>query len=188
MKKIILYTSIILLLTIAIVGGTYAFFAAGAGSKSPIDTTGHKFEVIYTGGTHIDGPLTLVSNKDNGMNTTVNIKVAEDSVLGKANIYLQIEEITENIATDALRWEVYKNGETTAHSQGTFTQCGTTANQICANDDKLYLVKDYNLSKNNTSFTVYIWLDGNKAGNEVIGASFKGYIGAESENITGNLK
>ena len=33
----------------------------------------------------------------------------------------------------------------------------------------------------------YIWLNGNLTDNGVIGATFKGYVGAETENFTGQL-
>ena len=187
MKKTILYTTTILLLTIITVGGTYAFFTANANSEDALVTDAHKFEVIYTGDTAFDGPLDLSSNKEGGINKTVNIKVSEDSVLGKADIYFQIEEITENIANDILVWEVYKNNETTAYKKGYFNQCGENKNEVCINGSRLYLLEGYKLSKDNTSFTIYLWLDGSKATNNVIGATFKGYIGAQSENITGDL-
>lgn len=188
MKKTILYTIMILLLTIIAVGGTYAFLVASASSQNEIVTNAHKFEVIYTGGTSISGPLNLASNKEQGRKTTVNIKVSEDSVLGKANLYIKIDEISEVIANDALVWEVYKNEEKTAYKEGTFEKCGESANEICAEGQKLYLVRDYKLSTENTSFTIYLWLNGNKVDNNVIGASFSGYIGAESENFTADIE
>lgn len=191
MKKTILYTAIILLLTIITISGTYAYLTASVNSGNNIVTEGHNFEVIYTGGTNIEGSLNLVSRKEDGLNTTVNIRVSEDSVLGKANIYIQVEEISEKIATEALKWEVYKtfDGVQSLVDTGTFLDCeGETATKKCESGDRLYIVKDYKLSATNTAFTVYIWLDGNLIGNEAIGASFNGYIGAESENITGDLE
>jgi len=190
-KKAIIYITTILLLTIITVGGTYAFFTANASSKNDVVTEAHKFEVIYTGGTKISGPLNLASKKEQGTNTTVNIKVAEDSVLGKANIYIMIEEISKVIANDALVWEVYKTsqGVESFVDSGTFLECADGNNtKPCEANDKLYLVKNYKLSKENTSFTIYLWLNGNLVDNQVIGATFKGYIGAESENFTADIE
>lgn len=187
MKKIVLYTATILLLTIITVGGTYAFFSVTAGSKDVLSTMANKFEVIYTGDAAFDGPLNFSSDKEGGINKTVNIRVSEDSVLGKVDIYFQIEEITEQIANDKLVWEVYKNNETIASKTGYFNQCGENKNEVCKSGDRLYLIEGYQLSIDNTAFTIYLWLDGSKATNDVIGASFKGFIGAQSENITGHL-
>lgn len=179
MKKTILYIVIVLLLTIITVGSTYAYFYAT--SKSNVSTNSHNFEVIYNGGTAIDKPLNLVKTKEEGVNTTVNIGVDTDSVLVKANLYINIEEITEAIATEAFIWEVYKVSETgeSRVNWGTFDEK--------QNDDKVYIVTNYQLSTEITSFKVYIWLNGYIAGNEAVGAKFKGYIGAETENFTANI-
>lgn len=179
MKKTILYIVIVLLLTIITVGGTYAFFYAT--ENMGISTNSHKLEVIYTGGTKIDKPLNLVKTKEEGVNTTVNIGVSQESVLVKANLYINIEEITSTIATEALTWEVYKVSETgeSRVNWGTFD-----GNQ---KGDKVYIVTDYQLSTDITAFKVYIWLNGYIAGNETVGAKFKGSIGAETEDFTANI-
>lgn len=186
-----LYTALVLLLTILTVGGTYSFFTATANSNSnEINFNATKFEVLYTGGTAIEGSLIPAKNKEEGFNTTVNIKISESSVQGTANLYINIEQITASIASEALKWEVYKtvDGTNSLVKTGSFVDCETSGTKKqCAAGDKLYIVKDYPLSTTNTAFTVYIWLDGYKSGNEVIGAQLKAYIGAESGNITGNL-
>lgn len=189
MKNIILYGIMIFLVIIVTVSGTYAFFSSTANSEvANFDAA--KFEVIYTGGTAITGNLELVKNKEEGFKTEVNIKVSEGSVEGKANLYINIEDITDNIAIEAFNWEVYKtvNGNSSFVNSGTFIDCEKDGvKKQCKSGDKMYIVRDYPLTTTNTTFTVYLWLDGNKVGNEVIGSSFNGYIGAESENITANL-
>lgn len=189
MKKTVLYTTIVSFITVITVSGTYAFLTSTANSNE-INFNTSKFEVIYTGGTAIEGNLELVKSKEEGLNTTVNIKVSEGSTIGKANLYINIEEITSSIATEALNWEVYKtiNDTKSFVNSGTFTDCKEKeTKKQCEDGDKLYIVNDYELSTTNTAFTVYIWLNGYKAGNEVIGSTLKAYIGAESENITANL-
>lgn len=188
-KNIILYVVIIILVTIVTVSGTYAFFSSTANS-SEMNLESSKFEVIYTGGTAITGNLELVKSKEEGLSTEVNIKISDESVEGKANLYINIENITENIAVEAFNWEVYKtvNGNESFVNSGTFIDCEKDGvKKQCESGDKMYIVKDYLLTTTNTTFTVYLWLDGYKVGNEVIGSSFNGYIGAESENITANL-
>lgn len=184
-----LYLIIVFLVTIVTVSGTYAFFSSTANSSEMnFDTA--KFEVIYTGGTAITGNLELVKSKEEGFNTKINIKVSEGSLDGKANLYINIEEITANIATEAFNWEVYKtvNGNENFVNSGTFIDCEKDGiKKQCESGDKIYIVRDYPLTTTNTTFTVYIWLNGYEVGNEVVGSSFNGYIGAESENITANL-
>ena len=54
MKKQFIYTiCTVLLLAIAVVGSTYAFFSATTGENSNVTTEAKNFEVIYTGGTEI---------------------------------------------------------------------------------------------------------------------------------------
>ena len=189
MKKLITYIIIITLLVILIVGGTYAYFLASTDGNEFV-TSANKFEVIYLGGEKISGSLEFANSKSEEMKTTVNIRMAKDSVPGIANLYIQIDEITENIATEALIWEVYKEykGVKSFAGSGTFVDCKTdSTKRKCETGDKLYIVNDYELSEENTSFTIYIWLNGSLATNDALGGNFKGYIGAETENFTANL-
>ena len=190
MKKIIIYITIILSIIAITVSATYAFFSATASTNNTINANTTKLEVIYTGGTEISGILNLVATKEEGFETTVRIKLSEDSVDASADLYIQINEITSSIATEALRWEVHKTyeGQETYVDSGTFLDCenGATTKK-CTNGDKIYIVKDYELTTTDTYYTVYIWLDGNKIGNEALGATLKAYIGAETEHITSQL-
>lgn len=194
MKKIIIYTLVILLLVIITVSGTYAFFTARIGSEeNSLSPNANKFEVIYKGGENgeeITGKLKLANQNNKEMGATLEIRISEESIAGTANIYIQIDEITEDIANKALNWEVYKtfNGKEELAKQGNFEDCETdSVKRACKSGDKLYVIKDYPLSTTNTAFTVYIWLNGNLVGNEVVDDKFKGHIGAETEKITGDL-
>ena len=183
MKKQYIYSIIfVLLLTIAIIGSTYAFFAASDASKS-VTTGSSKFEVLYTGGTHINGPMFLGKSKEDGLHTSVNIKVSPDSVNAKGIIYLTINEMSPLLSSDGFIWEVYrtKNGQTTYQSSGNFLGKNNT------NNNTIELVQDYLIDKENTTFTIYFWLDGNKFDNSIDNASFDGDIGAKTEDFTGAI-
>lgn len=192
MKKGIIYISVILLLAIVTSGATYAYLTAVTNSgTNTVSTSGAKIEVVYSGGTAIEGPISMSLDKSGGLNTTVNIRITENSVAAKANLFINVNQITSSLATDALIWEVYKtvDGVESFVGSGTFLDCKATDGvKQCASGDKLYIVNDYLLSTTDTAFTVYIWLNGDKAGNEVLGATFKGTIGAESEEFTGILE
>lgn len=180
MKKLLIYVSIILLIVFITVGGTYAYFVStiSSGNKNALVTNSSKLEVLYTGDTAITGVLNLVSSKEQGKKATVKIQLSDVSVDAKADIYIQVNEIGEDIASDALNWELYRtfNNVESFVDRGTFD--GVT------DGDKIYVDRDYRLSTNLTSYTVYIWLDGNKIGNEAIGESLEGFIGAEAEHVT----
>lgn len=191
MKKLTIYIMIVFLLTITVVGVTYAYFGVAIIPKEDsLTTNAHKFEVIYTGGTEIGGELELVNTKEEGKNTTVNIKIAEGSIEAISNIYIYIDQMTSNLASNALRWEVYKTykGKEEFVKTGNFMYCKSgNIQKQCETGDKLYIVNDYKLSTDNTAFTVYIWLDGNLATNEILNGFFQGHIGAETESFSGNL-
>ena len=189
MKKTAIYTAIVLLLIAITVSATYAYLVASINTTSNATTTeGAVLEVEYTKGENIEGILNLSEDKTGGLNTTVNIKLNQDSVQVLSNLYIDISEITSTIANNALNWEVYKtiNGTETFVSKGTFGDCGSGI--ACVTGNRLYIVNGYELTSTNTSFTVYIWLDGHMVGNEVVGAKFKGKIGAESEDFSGELR
>jgi len=178
MKKIILYILVILLVVIITVTGTYAYFISTINSGSSLTGGSSKLEILYTGDTAITGVLNLVSSKEEGKKATVKIQLSNESVDAKADIYIQVNKIGTDIASDALNWELYRTyqGKESFVSKGTFNGISS--------GDKIYVDRDYRLSTDETSYTVYIWLDGNKIGNEALGESLEGYIGAEAQHIT----
>ena len=173
-----------LLLGIATVGTTYAFYSASASSNNnSVAAVAQKFEILYTGGTDIEGPLNLSVDRTGGVNTTVHIKVGEGSSHALAYLFLNISEMSEVLSTTHVKWEVsgVKGGKEVYTNQGTFNGYNAGNNNI------ITIVEDYRLTEEQTDFTLYIWIDGNNVGNEVLGAYFKGYISASTEQFTGQL-
>ncbi len=184
MKRQTIYTiCAFLLLAIATVGSTYAFFSATTGEDSNVATESQKFEVIYTGGTDIGGPVSLSADRNGGKNTTVHIKVGQGSSKALAYLYLNIDMITENIRISGFKWEVsgVRGGKEVYTNNGTFEGYNDTDNNI------ITIVEDYRLSEEQTDFTIYLWVDGNEVGNEVMGGRLGGYISASTEQFTGQL-
>jgi len=179
--KIIPTTLAIVIFTITIVGSTYAFFTATVSANNAVVTSAKELQVIYSGGTEISGTMSLAANKDQGKSTTLSIKVAEGSVQAKATISLVIDNICEELATNGFIWEVVGTKDGTKVYENSGTLAGTE------NDDQVDIVEDYLLDFAETEFVVYLWLDGSKYGNEVIGKSFGGHIIASSEPFTAEL-
>ena len=184
MKRQIIYSiCAVLLLAIAVVGSTYAFFSASAGENSNVTTEAKNFEVIYTGGTEINGPINLSVDRTGGINTTVHIKIGEGSAEALSYLYLNILEMTNNLSVSNVKWEIsgVKEGKEVYTDNGTFQGYNATTN------NKIPLVKNYRLTETQTDFTLYIWIDGPNTGNEILGANFSGYISANTERFTGQL-
>ena len=214
MKKIITMSLVLLLVTIITVSGTYAFFTATIGSSNTQFAKSDQLEVIYTGDTEISGNLNLVTNKNEGFRRQVSINLTENSIDALANLYIHVDEIDEALATGALEWEIYKinkDNTETVLATGDFLDCGALneTKSKCTNGNRIYMISDINLLTKEEldkikeeqsitdetelqalkvqKFAIYIWLNGYEAGNEVLGTSFTGYIGAETQNITGDL-
>lgn len=178
MKKVIIYVTIVLFIAAITVAGTYAYiFSTIKSTNNAVTTNTGLIDIIYTGGNEISGILNLVSSKEEGKNTTVTIKLSEQSVDAEADIYIKINTIDTDIATEALNWECHRTHKGETHiTSGTFNGK--------RNGDKIYIDTDYRLSTTETYYKVYVWLDGNKIGNEALGASFDSYIGAEAIHVT----
>ena len=62
---------------IIIIGSTYAFFTSTAKANNNAAANSKNFEVIYTGGgKNLSGSLDPCTKKEDGINTTVNIKMS----------------------------------------------------------------------------------------------------------------
>ena len=181
-KPTIIMIISVLLLTIVVIGSTYAFFSASIDSNN-MTANASKFEVIYTGNARFDKQISLSTSKVEESSTSVNIRLGEGSVAVNAILYIMIENISEKLAVDGFNWEVYgyKNNKQEYYNSGTFEGKNSTTNNT------INIVENYLLSEDNTEIKVYLWLDGNKVGNEVMNTSFKGYIGAKTENFSGEL-
>ncbi len=185
MKKYVGYsvTAVFLLLLIT-VGGTYAFLSTSANTlNNSIFSNTARLNVIYNSGDEIDEVLSVVASKEEGYNTTVGLRLAQGSAKAKSNLYIYINEITDNIAIPGFVWEVYgyRNNSLVYSNTGNFNGYDDTTN------NRIPIVTDYQLSETNTEFTVYFWIDGSLTGNEVLGGSFSGYIGATSQQVTAEL-
>lgn len=189
MKKIITYTIILLIVAIIAVSGTYALFTASITIDDLGDNGTHQIQVRYSGDTQINGFIELVEKKEEGFRRVIKIGKGEDSVPVTASIYIYLSNITEGFSSPALKWEIYeiKGDEEIYVNDGTFDGS--------ENGDKIYLYKNFELSNEKddnstykqTEYAIYLWLNGHEAGNEVVGASLMGYIGAESSIVTGDI-
>lgn len=184
MKKQLIYSIItVFLIMIIIIGSTYAFFTSTAKANNNAAANSKNFEVIYTGGgQNLSGSLKPCAKKEDGINTTVNIKMAQNSALARATLYINIEKITSNLAVEGFVWEVYgtdPNGTQVYYNKGNFAGTNDT------DKNTVNIVENYQLSYENTSFTVYLWVDRSKVDNGILNSEFKGSLGAKTENFTG---
>ena len=160
-KKIFLITGISLLVLIAIVGGTYAWYVW---TTSDSDTTKivagvGAATVTFDGGSDINANLRPVSDKSKGI--IKNISVKGDTTGLVFNMYLDITSIDTGLKDESFRYELYKG--TTKVKEGNFSDSYLTSNTVtCSknNTNHIVLLTNESISTSKTSYTLYIWIDG----------------------------
>ena len=118
-KKIFLITGISLLVLIAIVGGTYAWYVW---TTSDSDTTKivagvGAATVTFDGGSDISANLRPVSDKSKGI--VKNISVKGDTTGLVFNLYLDMTTLDTNLKHESFKYEFYKG--TTKVKEGNFS-------------------------------------------------------------------
>lgn len=156
-KKILL---VIVLLIIALVGGTYAFWTwTSPENKNVVFNTsnGLKEFIIYDeGDSKFVGDFQVTDSYTGGVHTTVSISktTSASNVDFYATIYMDINEIGTNLrSTPGLKWTVTKGDSTsrTVVSSGDFI--GTSGG------DTLTLYNDIEVTTATQKFTIWLWID-----------------------------
>ncbi len=163
-KKFMLFGLIVLVITIA-VSSTYAYYVwttsdnevtkivAGVGSAT----------VTFDGGSDINASLRPVSDKSKGI--VKEIKVKTDTT-GLAfgltfNMYLDITSIATELKDVSFRYEFYKGS--TKLKEGNFSDTYLNSNTAgCSTNSTKHitLLTNESISTSNTTYTLYIWIDG----------------------------
>ena len=160
-KKIFLITGISLLVLIAIVGGTYAWYVW---TTSDSDTTKivagvGAATVTFDGGSDINANLRPVSDKSKGIVKNISVKADTEGLV--FNMYLDITSIGTGLKDKSFRYELYKG--TTKVKEGNFSDSYLTSNTVtCSknNTNHIVLLTNESISTSKTSYTLYIWIDG----------------------------
>ncbi len=173
---IILIVITLILVTFSI---TYAWFMTSQISGNNSSTSSGKLEIIYDKGQDVNGTLTPSTSKDKGLTTSVKIRQSSSSVNGLATVTLNVSTIDTELAVTGLKWELYKDSESSPISSGNFM--GVSSNS------KINLIEDYSLTTNDTTFTLYIWLNGDEVDNSVMDKSFSAYINASARSKSANI-
>ena len=184
MNKNLLYSlAVVLLLAVIVSGTTFAFFSSSVnGQNNSIKYDSTNLDIIYKKGEPISGPMNVVSKKEDGKVTSIEMKLSETSAKGaKINLLMNITSITENLAISGFIWQV------DVYENGTLTRTNTNNFLNKHNNDVITLIEDYELTTTNAVFTVYLWVDGNNSTNNVMNGSFDGYISAKSDNFSAIL-
>ena len=160
-KKIFLITGISLLVLIAIVGGTYAWYVwtTSDSATTKIVAGVGAATVTFDGGSDINASLRPVSDKSKGI--VKNISVKGDTTGLVFNMYLDITSIDTGLKDESFRYELYKG--TTKVKEGNFSDNYLTSNTVtCSknNTNHIVLLTNESISTSKTAYTLYIWING----------------------------
>ena len=159
--KIYMIFGLIVLVIVVIVSGTYAYYVW---TTSDSDTTKivagiGAATVTFDGGSDISANLRPVSDKSKGI--VKNISVKGDTTGLVFNMYLDITSIDTGLKDISFRYELYKG--TTKVKEGNFSDSYLTSNTVtCSknNTNHIVLLTNESISMSKTSYTLYIWIDG----------------------------
>ena len=159
--KIYMIFSLVVLVIAVIVSGTYAYYVW---TTSDSDTTKivagiGAATVTFDGGSDINANLRPVSDKSKGI--IKNISVKGDTTGLVFNMYLDITSIDTGLKDESFRYELYKG--TTKVKEGNFSDSYLTSNTVtCSknNTNHIVLLTNESISTSKTSYTLYIWIDG----------------------------
>ena len=149
------------LVVLVIVSGTYAYYVW---TTSDSDTTKivagvGAATVTFDGGSDINANLRPVSDKSKGI--IKNISVKGDTTGLVFNMYLDITSIDTGLKDESFRYELYKG--TTKVKEGNFSDSYLTSNTVTCtknNTNHIVLLTNESISTSKTSYTLYIWIDG----------------------------
>ena len=159
--KIYMIFSLIVLVIAVIVSGTYAYYVW---TTSDSDTTKivagiGAATVTFDGGSDISANLRPVSDKSKGIIKNISVKGDTEGLV--FNMYLDITSIDTGLKDESFRYELYK-GDTKV-KEGNFSDSYLTSNAVtCSknNTNHIVLLTNESISTSKTSYTLYIWIDG----------------------------
>ena len=150
----------IIILVIAVVSSTLAYYIWSSGEQIKISTTVGGAYVYFDGGSSIENAtLRPVSDKSKGI--TKNISMRADATGVTANVYLDLVTLPDSLKDVSFRYAIY-NGSTLA-KEGNFssTSLSSSTSTCTANSTThITLLSNVSVPITKTTYTLYIWIDG----------------------------
>lgn len=150
----------IIILVIAVVSSTLAYYIWSSGEQIKISTTVGGAYVYFDGGSSIENAtLRPVADKSKGI--TKNISMRADATGVTANVYLDLVTLPDNLKDVSFRYAIY-NGSTLA-KEGNFSSTSlSSSTSTCTANSTTHITLLSNVSVPTTkrTYTLYIWIDG----------------------------
>ena len=153
-KKIAIISLIVI---IWILASTYALFEWTSSNNTNVSFDINGMTITYNGGDNISGVKLLpVTNRADGVTAglaiekTITAQASSNNVF--MNLYLDINSIDTGLKHNTFKWEIVKGN--TSLGSGNFANANA--------GDTINLVTDEELTTTQTTYKLYIWIDGNE--------------------------
>ena len=164
MNRNIKIALITLLITIAVIGGTYAYYVwtTSSGEETKISTSLGAATIYLDGGGDINQKnLKPTATKEEGIVKNIKIKGSVSNKLS-FNLYFDIIELGENLNEESFKFALYKGS--TLVKEGNLSNEYINNNAVTCNIDStkkhVVLLENELISTSITTYTLYVWVDG----------------------------
>ena len=172
-KKMIFRISFLVILALLVIGVTYAWFVWRAPEDKSVSVSIGQITVNYDDGPDItNNNLIPVSSKEKGIVKNITVSSSSPTTL-YLNLYLNVKSISDYLKDASFKWAIY-NGDSVI-TEGDFVSY--------VNGDDITLLDGVAISSTTTTYTLYIWIDGNMTNpNYMFNQSFDYYLHADASN------
>lgn len=150
----------IIILVIAIVGSTLAYYIWSSGEQIKISTTVGGAYVYFDGGSAIENAtLRPVADKSKGI--TKNISMRADATGVTANVYLDLVTLPDSLKDVSFRYAIYNGSTLTKEGDFSSTSLSSSTSSCTVNSTThITLLSNISVPTTKTTYTLYIWIDG----------------------------
>lgn len=150
----------IIILVIAVVSSTLAYYIWSSGEQIKISTTVGGAYVYFDGGSAIENAtLRPVADKSKGI--TKNISMRADATGVTANVYLDLVTLPDSLKDVSFRYAIYNGSTLTKEGDFSSTSLSSSTSSCTVNSTThITLLSNISVPTTKTTYTLYIWIDG----------------------------
>lgn len=150
----------IIILVIAVVSSTLAYYIWSSGEQIKISTTFGGAYVYFDGGSAIENAtLRPVADKSKGI--TKNISMRADATGVTANVYLDLVTLPNSLKDVSFRYAIYNGSTLTKEGDFSSTSLSSSTSSCTVNSTThITLLSNISVPTTKTTYTLYIWIDG----------------------------
>lgn len=167
---------VFVLIFIVLLGSSYSYFQASTNSTQ-FGTSSALLSIDLIGSTDINQLLPLGTSRNDGIVRNFKVRLSSDSMEALLSLYVKFDIFPSEFATEGFKYDVFVGNETVPRSSGNFAD---------AREGEMFKVlNDLDLTYTYQDIYLYLWLDGDLVGNELMNKSLSGSVITSTGNISG---